>query len=91
MSHYGLDKFVKDHPNHPTTDFLMVLFDAFAEAMSQASLSGSVHPIVSIFLQKALYGVRENDPIAQPTDTPLGEAKATNELYKKYLPSYEDK
>ena len=80
----SFDKFMREHPDHPTTAFLEIVTDAFSEALTQASLNGSVQPIVSIFLQKALYGMRENEQIAPPAENPLGETTSTEELMKKY-------
>ena len=62
MSRKSLDDFVRRNDGHPTTEYLQVTFDAFSEMMSMASLTGSIQPIVSIFLQKALYNVHENEP-----------------------------
>lgn len=84
MSKYGITRFMKLHPEHSTTQFLEILFDAFAEALSQASLNGSVHPIVAIFLQKALYDMRENTTIVEPKNDPLGEASDSETLAQKY-------
>lgn len=83
-SRRAFERFIQRHPDHTTTAFLEVAIDAFSEALSQASLNGSVQPIVSIFLQKAIYGMRENDQVATPQDNPLGEATSTEDLMKKY-------
>lgn len=83
-SRRAFEKFMVKNPEHPTTAFLELVVDAFSEALSQASLNGSVQPIVSIFLQKALYGMRENEQIKQPAENPLGEVTDTMELVKKY-------
>lgn len=70
MSRKSLDDFVRRNPEHPSSEFLLVTFDSFSEMLSMASLTGSIQPIVSIFLQKALYNVHENEPQAPvPTDT----------------------
>lgn len=62
MSRKSLDDYVRRNPDSPTTNYLLLVFDAFSEMMSMASLTGSIQPIVSIFLQKALYNVHENEP-----------------------------
>ena len=90
VTHQGMDKFIVNHAGHPSAELLLMLYDAFVECLSQASLSGSVQPIVSIFLQKALYGIRDTDPVVKPIDKPLGEAQDTKDVMKKYLPSYEE-
>lgn len=80
----GLSMFISRHPESPSAQLLSSVLDAFSEALTQASLNGSVQPIVGIFLQKALYGLRETDPVAQPQESPIGEATDTETLMKKY-------
>lgn len=72
MSRKSLDDFVRRNPDHPSSEFLLVTFDAFSEMMSMASLTGSIQPIVSIFLQKALYNVHENEPEEPPINDAMG-------------------
>lgn len=84
ISSKAMDKFIREHPDHPTSAFLELVWDAFSEALSQASLNGSVQPIVAIFLQKALYDLRENEPVAQKRDNPLGEFTDTESIERKY-------
>lgn len=77
-------RWMQRNPNHPTSRLLAAVGDSFSEALSQASLNGSVQPIVGIFLQKALYGLRENEPMQQAAETPLTEATDTDTLIRKY-------
>lgn len=72
MSRKALDDFVRRNPDNPSSEFLLVTFDAFSEMMSMASLTGCTQPIVSIFLQKALYGVHENEPEEPIVNNVLG-------------------
>lgn len=84
LSKHACDRFMHRQPQHDTTAFLEVAFDAFADANVQAGQTGSCHPIFAMFILKALYHVRENDPIQQPADNPIGEATDTETLMKKY-------
>lgn len=86
-------KFTQRHPEHPTTKFLEVVFESFADINVQAGQSGSCHPIFAMFILKSLYKMRENDKVEEPIESPLGEITDTEELMKKYadiLPSYEE-
>lgn len=80
----GFEQFLKRNPEHPTSIFLGIAVDAFAEAIEESALNGSAQPIVAIFALKAHYGIRENEPIAQTPDNPLGQATDTETLMKKY-------
>ena len=86
-------RFAAAHPEHPTTKFLEVVFESFADINVQAGQSGSCHPIFAMFVLKALYQMRENDKVEQPAENPLGEITDTSELMKKYaemLPEYKN-
>ena len=62
------DSYIRNHPESDTARFLLLMFDGFAEMLSMSSLSGSIHPICAIFLQKALYGFRDNEQIDEPAE-----------------------
>lgn len=88
-SRAGLWLFVKDNPDHRTTELLNILFDAFLEAMDLAASSGSVHAIYSIWIEKSQYDMRDNTPIQPPKGSgPLGPHKTEEELreiFEKYI------
>ena len=79
----SVDSFIKRNPNSETAQFLQLAYDAFAEMLSINSLSGSVHPIVSIFLQKALYGFRENTEQPEYSEPPE-ELPTPEEIAERY-------
>lgn len=81
----GVTKFMREHPHHDTTAYIEMVYDAFAEMRETAALNGAAHPIVSIFGLKANYGYRENEPVAEVKESPLGEAEDTDTIAKKYL------
>ena len=84
VSSIAFDNFMRRHDDHPTTAFLRILLEGFSDALTQASLSGSVQPIVAIFLQKALYRLRENEIIEPPKEDVLGETTDPRKLMEKY-------
>lgn len=64
-----------DHRSVPAAaDFLERVRDMFSEVLAQASLQNNCNSIVSIFLQKALYGMRESVELVVTPPSPLGEA-----------------
>lgn len=85
MSVTALSNFIAMHPYHATTDYLQIVFDSFAEMRETAALNGAAHPIVSIFGLKANYGYRENEPVKEAREDPLGEMEDTDSIAKKYL------
>lgn len=80
----AVDSYIKHHPDSDTARFLLLMFDGFAEMLSMNSLAGSIHPIVSIFLQKALYGFRDNEPTEQPIDNSSVEELSPEQIAAKY-------
>ena len=84
ISRTAIDAFVRRNPDSETGRFLSMAFDAFAEMLSANSLSGSVHPIVSIFLQKALYGFRDNSAVIEQSELPEENSLTIEEIEQRY-------
>lgn len=80
----AFDNFISRQPEHKTSIFLNILFEEFADINIQAGQSGSCHPIFAMYILKALYGVRENEPIQKAAESPLGSITDMDELMKKY-------
>ena len=84
-SRQALDSFVQHNPDHNTTVFLQIAFDAFSEILTMGSLVGANHPIVGIFVLKSLYGWRDNADIPEAiSGGPLGNELSTEEILRKY-------
>lgn len=84
-SRSGLYWFMNNKKNHPTTEWLENFHDLCSDILTQNSLMGTVHPIVSIFLQKALYGLRDNITIETVPPENNGLQEMTHEeLIRKY-------
>lgn len=85
ISRQAVDWFMKHNPGEPSAEYLTMVFDAYAEALSAASLAGAVHPIVSIFLLKAISGYRDTVSLeAAPARDPLGERVKAETIVAKY-------
>ena len=59
VSRQAVDYFLSRHGDEPSAERLRLIFDSFAEMLNSAALASACHPIVSIFLSKALYGYRD--------------------------------
>lgn len=84
VSRQGVSKFMRQHPEHETTAYLEIVYDAFAEALSMASLTGRVHPIVGIFVLKAIYGWRDGLPEEQELENTVDVGLSAAEIARKY-------
>ena len=86
VTRQGVDWFLKHNADEPSAEYLTVVFDAYAEALSAASLAGAVHPIVSIFLLKAISGYRDTVSIEPaPAIDPLGDRRGAEEIARDYM------
>lgn len=56
-----------------TAAWLEMCRDAFSDILGESALRNNCNSIVSIFLQKAVYGLRESVEIVAKTETPLGD------------------
>lgn len=62
------------HSPAKTADWLELCRDSFSDILAEASLRNDCNNITAIFLQKALYGLRESVEIVAKTETPLGDS-----------------
>lgn len=83
-SRAGIWAFMRSNPEHRTTEFLSIMFDAFSEAVDVAAMGNTIHPIYAIFTQKAQYDLRDNAPIPEPPKrSPLDGVQSQEELARK--------
>lgn len=72
------------HSPAATAEWFTRCHDAFSDMLTQASLRGTVQPVVSIFVQRAMYGLRESvEIVAKRDDGPLGPEADQLELERK--------
>lgn len=62
------------HSPAKTADWLELCRDSFSDILAEASLRNDCNNITAIFLQKALYGLRESVEIVAKTEPPLGDS-----------------
>ena len=67
-SEEGMRLFKKNHPNHPTTEFLLMFHERCSELLNQAALRNLTNYTYSIFAQKAKNGYRDVISIEPVTD-----------------------
>lgn len=89
LSRQGVEQFIQRNPNHSTTEFLQVTFDALADLLSNAALSNSTNMVLSIFLLKAVFGYKEAVSL-EITPNPLGADVNPEELYRRIQDSVVD-
>lgn len=84
-SRQAVEHFMSHHSEEPGAERLRMVFDGFAEMLNAAALANSVHPIVSIFLTKALYGYRDTVSIeTEIRQDALGERRSAAEIAARY-------
>ena len=66
LSRQAIDAFMSKNINHPSTEFLRVVFDSLAEILSSAALTNSTNMVLSIFLLKSIFGYKESVVIETP-------------------------
>ncbi len=73
LSRQALYDCIWRHSPASTAQWLVLCQDAFSDILADAALKNDCNGIVSIFLQKAVYGLRESVEIIARTEEPLGE------------------
>lgn len=82
----GINRRLRENPLHPTSEWLTMAHDSFADALDDAALRGDVNPVVGIFTLKARSGWRDTISIEPvPPQTPIGEAVRAEALAEKYI------
>ena len=85
LTRSGVDWYIHHHSEDPSAEYLSMVFDSYAEALSASSLAGATHPIVGIFLLKSVSGYRDTVSIeAPPAKDPLGEKPDIAAIMKRY-------
>ena len=79
ISRQAADSFMDRNPDHPTSQFLEIVYDSFAELLSNSALIGASHPIFSIFITKAVYKWRDNISVEYVGNN-------QNSIYGEYTP-----
>lgn len=85
ISRQAVDSFMNMNPAHPTTEFLEIVLDSFAEILSNSALVGASNMVMSIFITKAVYKWRDNIAIEYVSKTPLGETEDPEILRQRIM------
>ena len=73
-----------------TAQWLEVCRDTFSDILAESALRNNCNSIVSIFLQKATYGLRETVEVIAKTEEPLGDTVTAEVLAARYSDIPED-
>lgn len=91
FSRNALYDFRNRNPEHETSRWIDMTLDAFSEVLTESALRNNCNSIVAIFIQKAQYGMREQDELIKPIlDNPLGKITSREEILEKYKDLPED-
>lgn len=66
-----------------TAEWLELCRDTFSNVLSESALRNDCNGVVAIFLQKAVYGLRESIEIVAKQDEPLGPIMDAEELRRR--------
>lgn len=83
ITRQAVDRYILQHPDSASAQYLQLLFDACSECLMNGALVNGVQQIPAIFVAKAIYGYREALEIVTPQNTPLGEALDEAELKRR--------
>ena len=78
------------HNPAATADWLELCRDSFSDILADASLKNNCNNITAIFLQKALYGLRETVEIVAKTENPIGDEISQDVLTERIMGSVVD-
>lgn len=84
MSRHAIYDFIRRHPDHPTSEWAMICHDAFSDILAESALRNNCNSIVSIFLQKAMYGMNDNPATMPVIITDQSDELTAEEIARKY-------
>ena len=83
-SRQALEYWMKNKPTTDTAKWLEIMRDLFADVLSEGALRNNANPVVSIFILKSRFGLKDNTPTeTTPYDGQEEEEHATLEEFRK--------
>ena len=81
----SLDWYIRNKSDR-SADWLISFRDVCSDILSQNALAGSVHPVFAIFIQKAMYGLKDTITLESvPVDNyRYSDEPSVDEIYEKY-------
>ena len=84
-SRQALEYWMKNKPTSDTAKWLEIMRDLFADVLAEGALRNNANPIVSIFILKSRFGLKDNQPAeTAPYDGQEEDSMSTNEIIRKY-------
>ena len=84
-SETAFNAFKRKKPSHPSTEWLNRFKELCSDVLAQSALRGATNPIVSIFFEKANYGLRDTVTLeTAPYENNSIDELSPDELRKKY-------
>ena len=62
LSRQYLNSWMRSHPHHTSTQYLLKVKEGFASSLAAAALNGAVSPVPAIFTLKAIAGWKDSGP-----------------------------
>lgn len=90
-SRRSLSLWIQKKGNTPTGQWLEMFSDTCADVLTQSALKNNANSIVSIFLSKSMYGLRETDELIitpNKADIENEDSYDTAAIKSRYLPNY---
>lgn len=85
ISRRAIYDFRNNKPEHETSKWIDITLDAFSDILSEAALRNNCNSIIAIFIQKAQYGMREQEEHIKPImENKLGVIPSSAEIKEKY-------
>lgn len=84
VSRQWLNRFCNENPSHPTTRFIEVLKEVFADCLTQAGFGRYISESLSIFILKNTASMADKVELeAVASNTPLGESVTQQQLEER--------
>ena len=80
------------HPDSPTGIWLEMVNDMFSDILNQSALNNNANTIMSIFLNKALYGLRDSNELIITPNSKIDDEPEYNadDIRRRYLIDTDD-
>ena len=89
LSRQFLNSWMRSHPHHDTTAFLLKVREGFASSLASAALNGAVSPVPAIFTLKAQAGWRDSGADEDSVvEIETEDSRSPEEIKKWLLASY---
>lgn len=87
-SRQALYWWIHNKPTTETAKWLVTCHDTFSDIIAETALRNNCNPVYAIFIQKAMFGLRDNTPEYQSNQDEIMNDERQSELNEIYLKRY---